>query len=85
MSYNEVDTNNIMCFIKDRIISIKITIEHLPELLTMHADVRVMTTLGGVRDEQNTRDFLACQLDHCSDWRTNGISSGRTCRMRCIA
>jgi len=69
MSYNEVDTNIISYYNTDHILSNKISIEHLLELLTMHADVRVMATLGGVRDEQSTRDFLARQLDH---WKQYG-------------
>jgi RimJ/RimL family protein N-acetyltransferase len=38
--------------------------EHLAELCVMHRDERVMATLGGVRSDAETRDFLRVNLDH---------------------
>ncbi len=37
---------------------------HLPELLRMHCDARVMATLGGVRSDEQTARFLQENLDH---------------------
>jgi RimJ/RimL family protein N-acetyltransferase len=42
----------------------------LPELRRMHADEAVMTHLGGVRDDQATRDYLRINLEH---WDEHGF------------
>lgn len=42
----------------------------LGELCRMHADVRVMATLGGVRSEERTREFLRTNLAH---WDEHGF------------
>ncbi|MGH7054753.1 MAG: GNAT family N-acetyltransferase, partial [Stellaceae bacterium] len=38
--------------------------EHLAALLALHANPRMMATLGGVRSEAQTRAYLAANLDH---------------------
>jgi ribosomal-protein-alanine N-acetyltransferase len=43
---------------------------HLPELQRMHRDVAVMTHLGGVRDDQASRDYLRINLEH---WDSRGF------------
>jgi [ribosomal protein S5]-alanine N-acetyltransferase len=42
---------------------------HLAELCAMHSDARVMATLGGVRSDAATRDYLAANLSH---WERHG-------------
>jgi len=54
----------------DRLAAERIREEHLPHLLEMHSDPRVMATLGGQRSEGDTRRFLARQLDH---WERHGF------------
>ena len=44
--------------------------EHLAELQRMHADEVVMAHLGGLRDEQATRDYLRINLRH---WEEHGF------------
>lgn len=43
--------------------------DHLAELCAMHRDARVMATLGGVRSDEATRNFLATNLTH---WERHG-------------
>ena len=42
---------------------------HLAELCAMHRDARVMATLGGVRSDAVTREYLAANLNH---WERHG-------------
>lgn len=44
--------------------------EHFALLLAMHQDAVTMATLGGVRSEQQTRDYMQAFLRH---WDTNGF------------
>ena len=44
--------------------------EHFALLLAMHQDAVTMATLGGVRSEEQTRDYLQRFLDH---WEQNGF------------
>ncbi|HKU23474.1 MAG TPA: GNAT family N-acetyltransferase [Terriglobales bacterium] len=44
--------------------------EHFALLLAMHQDPATMATLGGVRSEQQTRDYLRSFLAH---WEENGF------------
>ena len=44
--------------------------EHFALLLAMHQDPATMVTLGGVRSEQQTRDYLRRFLAH---WEANGF------------
>ena len=44
--------------------------EHFAFLAAMHQDPTTMATLGGVRSEQQTRDYLRRYLDH---WEQNGF------------
>ena len=44
--------------------------EHFSQLLAMHQDAVTMATLGGVRSEQETRDYMQRFLDH---WERNGF------------
>jgi RimJ/RimL family protein N-acetyltransferase len=48
----------------DRLLGDRISAEHLDELQRMHRDPAVMTTLGGVRSEEETREFLRESLEH---------------------
>jgi len=83
-SINEIQT--------DRMLLQAISHEHLPDLYTMHSDQRVMATLGGVRNKNETITFLEQQLQH---WEKYGYGEwmvfekdsdcfiGR-CGLRCI-
>ncbi len=44
--------------------------EHFALLLAVHHDPVTMATLGGVRSEQQTRDYMQRFLDH---WQENGF------------
>jgi ribosomal-protein-alanine N-acetyltransferase len=44
--------------------------EHFALLLTMHHDAVTMASLGGVRSEEQTRDYMQRFLDH---WEENGF------------
>jgi hypothetical protein len=46
--------------------------EHFALLLTMHQDAVIMASLGGVRSEKQTRDYMQRFLDH---WQP--MASGR--------
>jgi RimJ/RimL family protein N-acetyltransferase len=43
--------------------------DHLAELCAMHRDRRVMATLGGLRSDAATRNYLAANLNH---WERHG-------------
>ena len=43
---------------------------HLPEIIRMHRDARVMATLGGLRDDEASRAYLDFNLAH---WRRYGF------------
>lgn len=43
--------------------------DHLAELCAMHRDARVMATLGGVRSDVGTENYLAANLSH---WERHG-------------
>ena len=44
--------------------------EHFALLLAIHQDATTMATLGGVRSEQQTREYMQRFLDH---WEENGF------------
>lgn len=44
--------------------------DHLDEIRRMHRDERVMATLGGLRSEEQTREYLRVNLDH---WERHGF------------
>jgi [ribosomal protein S5]-alanine N-acetyltransferase len=46
----------------------RLRLEHFPELCRMHQDARVMATLGGVRSDAATRDYLETNLIHWDRW-----------------
>jgi RimJ/RimL family protein N-acetyltransferase len=46
----------------------RLRLGHLEELRRMHGEPRVMATLGGVRSEDETRQFLAANLAHWDRW-----------------
>ena len=48
----------------------RVCADHLPDLLRMHADPQVMATLGGLRDEASTREWLAPVVGH---WDQHGF------------
>ena len=53
-----------------RLRAYRLQLEHFALLLAMHQDPVTMATLGGVRSEQQTRDYLQRFLDH---WEENGF------------
>jgi [ribosomal protein S5]-alanine N-acetyltransferase len=53
-----------------RIRAERLSLDHLAELCAMHRDPRVMATLGGVRSDESTRNFLAANLSH---WERHGF------------
>lgn len=52
-----------------RLTAERLTADHLPELIHMHHDPQVMTTLGGPRDEATTRLYLERNLAHWDQYR----------------
>jgi RimJ/RimL family protein N-acetyltransferase len=57
-------------FATERLTAERLTEGHWPELRTMEVDPRVMATLGGVRTEQQSRDYLDLNLEQ---WRRHGF------------
>ncbi len=51
-----------------RLIAERLSLEHLPELLRMHGDPRIMATLGGVRDRTATMVYLDRNLAHWTEF-----------------
>lgn len=51
-------------FDTSRLYAERLRADHLADLLALHADPRMMATLGGVRTDAQTRAFLAANLDH---------------------
>lgn len=45
----------------------RLTADHFPDLIRMHADPEQMAMLGGVRDEAQTSAYLARNLQHWLD------------------
>ena len=60
---------SILTFRTDRLIAERLRVEGLDELCRMHHDSRVMATLGGVRSDDQTRQFLHDNLRH---WDRHG-------------
>jgi ribosomal-protein-alanine N-acetyltransferase len=54
----------IMTFRTDRLIAERLRVEDLDELSRMHQDPRVMATLGGLRSDEQTQQFLRDNLRH---------------------
>ncbi len=52
----------------DRLVAEPIDIGHLRELCRMHRDETVMATLGGLRSDDETAQFLASSIAH---WRSH--------------
>lgn len=57
-------------FRTERLVAERLTAEHWAELRAMDTDPRVMATLGGLRSEQQSRDYLQRNLEH---WRSRGF------------
>ena len=55
-------------FSTERLIATRLRIDDFDEIYRMHRDPKVMATLGGVRDEEETRQFFRRNLDH---WDTH--------------
>ena len=55
---------SIMTFRTDRLIAERLRVEDLDELCRMHQDPRVMATLGGLRSDEQTEQFLRDNLRH---------------------
>src|SRR5512134_3255498 len=60
---------SIRTFRTDRLIAERLRVKGLDELCRMHRDSRVMATLGGVRSDDQTRQFLRDSLQH---WDRHG-------------
>jgi RimJ/RimL family protein N-acetyltransferase len=57
-------------FETERLRAYRLRPEHFALLLTMHQDAVTMASLGGVRTEEQTRDYVQRFLDH---WQKNGF------------
>jgi ribosomal-protein-alanine N-acetyltransferase len=57
-------------FETERLRAYRLRPEHFALLLAMHQDAVTMATLGGVRSEEQTRDYMQRFLDH---WQENGF------------
>jgi [ribosomal protein S5]-alanine N-acetyltransferase len=57
-------------FETERLRAWRLRAEHFAVLLALHQDAVTMASLGGVRDEQQTRDYLQRFLQH---WDRNGF------------
>jgi len=55
---------SILTLHTDRLIAERLRVEGLNELCQMHHDPRVMATLGGVRSDDQTQQFLRDNLRH---------------------
>jgi RimJ/RimL family protein N-acetyltransferase len=60
---------SIMTFRTERLIAERLRVEDLDELCRMHQDPSVMATLGGLRSDEQTRQFLCDNLRH---WDRHG-------------
>jgi ribosomal-protein-alanine N-acetyltransferase len=56
--------------VTERLTGERLRLDHLEELVAMHRDERMMTTLGGVRSVRDTERFLETKLEH---WQRNGF------------
>lgn len=54
----------------ERLIGEKLHENHLPLLLQMNSNEKVMKTLGGIRSEEQTREFLQHNINH---WNRYGF------------
>jgi [ribosomal protein S5]-alanine N-acetyltransferase len=52
-----------------RIHAERLSPDHLAELCRMHCEPRVMATIGGVRSDESTRNYLGANLNH---WERHG-------------
>lgn len=59
-----------LVFATRRLIGEELTADHFAELCRMHQDADVMATLGGLRDEASTREYLERNL---ASWREHGM------------
>jgi ribosomal-protein-alanine N-acetyltransferase len=57
----------ISSFLTDRLIATRLDETDLGELCRMHQDATVMATLGGVRSDERTKQFLRTNLRHWDD------------------
>jgi RimJ/RimL family protein N-acetyltransferase len=57
-------------FETERLRAYRLRPEHFALLLAMHQDPATMATLGGVRSEEQTRDYMQRFLEH---WQENGF------------
>jgi RimJ/RimL family protein N-acetyltransferase len=57
-------------FATERLIGEPLDPSHLGEIIRMHRDPRVMATLGGLRDEVSSQEYLDFNLAH---WRRYGF------------
>ena len=57
-------------FETERLRAYRLRAEHFALLLAMHQDAVTMASLGGVRSEERTRDYMQRFLEH---WQENGF------------
>jgi ribosomal-protein-alanine N-acetyltransferase len=62
--------NRIGSLTTDRLIALPLCTEDLPELCCLHQDPEVMKFVGGVRTEDETKDWLEINLQH---WKSHGF------------
>ncbi len=56
-------------FSTNRLIAERLQIKHFSELCYMHKSCKVMATLGGVRSDDETQQFLQINLEHWNRYR----------------
>jgi RimJ/RimL family protein N-acetyltransferase len=60
----------VQTFATARLTARPIQADDFDVLSVLHHDIRVMATLGGIRDDDTTREFLREKLEH---WRRHGF------------
>ncbi|MBW4636239.1 MAG: GNAT family N-acetyltransferase [Iphinoe sp. HA4291-MV1] len=55
-------------FSTHRLLADRLQFEHLEKLCIMHRDPKIMATLGGIRSDEQTRQFLQNNLKHWQDY-----------------
>jgi [ribosomal protein S5]-alanine N-acetyltransferase len=59
-----VGSRSVDAFRTDRLLAERLREEHLGEIRRMHLDPSVMATLGGLRSDEETANYLRDNLDH---------------------
>jgi [ribosomal protein S5]-alanine N-acetyltransferase len=69
-------------FRTERLLAERLRGEHIEEIRRMHRDPEIMTTLGGLRSDEETERYLSDNLDHWDRygygiWLFTGATNGR--------